>query len=196
MIGRGYVKIQKLALTGTCVFLFSLNLFSQPTTGESTFPKPAEVNNRAQAKTHVGILGGMNSFDGDEYDNSSFFGLDVGLQPYIPYAFGAEVLYSKNSGNERNPDLERFTTLLKGSYNFGGQNALISKSYVGLAAGAIFANENRRTDLVSGPLVGFDFPIVTHTNDMISVGAQLKYLLTSGSEPDAFLAGAALKYWF
>jgi len=190
------MNVQKLVFSFAAILFFSLNGFAQPSTGASTFPEPSQVDSRAAAKAHVGFLAGMNSLDGSGYENASNLGLEIGLQPYIPYALGAEINYSKNSGKKNNSDLERLTALLKGTYNFGGANALLSKSYVGLATGAIFANDSRRTDVVLGPLVGFDFPMLIHSSDMVSIGVQVKYLVTSGSEPDTLLASAAFKYWF
>lgn len=176
-------------------FLMSVRAVAQ-VENQSVFPEPAQVESKQQLKAHVGVLAGVNSLDGSGYDASPSLAIDTGLQPYIPFGMGAEIDYSKNrarlSGEE---DLERITALLKGTYNFGGDITLLSKSYVGVVAGAIFAND-RRTDVVSGPLVGFDLPMVTHSNDMVSAGLQMKYLVISGSEPDALIASAAFKYWF
>lgn len=178
------------------IFLAAISTYAADPASQSrgVFPEPARVTERSEYKIHTGLLMGVQRVEGSDYDTAPVLGLDVGFQPYIPFGVGAELNYSKNNARYEGKDTERTVTLVKGSYNFGGDIPVISKSYVGLGAGTAFLGDGD-TDFILAPLVGFDYPFSMSDAESMSAGLQLKYMQLSGTQ-DALTASAALKYWF
>lgn len=177
------------------VFLFALTTTAMCAKAQqdqtSTFPKPTETT-RDEWVPHIGLLAGVATPEGD-YDSTGEVGIDIGFQPYIPFGLGAEISYYNSAGDNR--DLERTQALAKGTYHFGGTTALIKHSYVGLGAGAVFKSNG--TALVSAPILGFDIPLRTVENmNKLSIGANAKYAVIEGSEPDSLSVVGAVKYWY
>lgn len=179
-------KLNVLLISGAFAVL-APNAHAIDTAG--TIVKPAPVISREEQAWHVGALGGTTNANGG---SNLEYGIDVGMQPYIPFGVGAEV--SKVDTG----DLSRTKLLLRGDYNFGGPIPVIRHSYVGAAAGIAF---DRRTDrdgnwLASGPLVGFDIPVTTINNKAVTLGAQARYLFVEGSASDAASLNGQVKFWF
>lgn len=185
-----YVRAMILFLT---VFL-SYHAEAQRDKNHTVFPEPRQVEDISQSKIHLGVLVGMNNIEGSGYNTSPNFAIDSGFQPYIPFGVGAELNYTKSGAREETKDIERVTTLVKGMYNFGGDIEFINKSYLGAGIGIV--STDGKYDFVGTPLAGFDMPLSFNTAQMISAGAQLKYLIISGDQPDALIGSVAFKYWF
>lgn len=147
-----------------------------------------------QYQTQVGILAGFTNIDGGNFDSASNFAIDAGLGPMGQIVPGAEIAYSNNRASDNSADLERFTLLAKGSYHLGGTTTFINRTYAGLGMGVVVSNND--IDLVVAPLVGFDIPVAFYPSTMFSAGAQIKYLVVAGSEPEAWIPSVAVKYWF
>src|SRR3989338_3181900 len=81
--------------------------------GSSTFPAPAKPSNTDEWRAHLGILAGYTNAEGN-YDPALGYGVDWGIQPYIPFGVGAELASTENEG-----DLTRTTLLGRATYNFG-----------------------------------------------------------------------------
>lgn len=159
----------------------------------STFPKPTRTAEET-LKPHVGLLAGSAAPEGSGHSSTGAIGVDFGFQPYIPFGVGGEISYYKAPGTGTNSDLERTQILAKGSYNFGGQYAVIKHSYVGVGAGTMIENQTALLALV--PMVGFDIPVTRMETTEISLGANARYALIEGSTPDALSVNGALKVWY
>jgi hypothetical protein len=162
----------------------------------------AQGNSRTQNKgifaeqyqTQLGIIAGFTNVDGGNFDSASNFGIDAGIGPIGQIVPGAEIAYSNNKSSDSSDDLERFTLLAKGSYHIGGSTMFWNRTYAGLAIGVVVADNEM--NLVMAPLVGFDIPVAVYPSTMLSAGALVKYLVVSGSEPEAWIPSVAIKYWF
>jgi hypothetical protein len=158
----------------------------------STIVTPARPSNMDEMRWHAGVLGGMQDPDGKN-DPAAEYGLDIGMQPYIPIGIGAELSTSSND------DLTRTKLLPRATYNFGGGIPIINRSYIGAAAGAVWDSD---TEVGEGmhfawaPVLGFDIPFGSVTNNTVSLGLQGKYLAVEGDAPDAVIVDGAVKYWF
>jgi len=163
-------------------------------TSSSTFPQTSPVSSVAQMRPHIGASVGAAS-PTDDFDNSSVFGLDFGFQPYVPFGVGAMLSTAKFTGKNGKGDLTRTTLLARGSYNFGGNIAVIRHSYVALGLGPVFDSDG--TELGIAPIAGFDIPLTRDLADkVVSLGANVKYLATSGGSPEDFSLNGAVKYWY
>lgn len=151
------------------------------------------IYNRDQLMTHVGLVFGVGSPEGD-YETAPEYGVDVGLQPITPLSLGAELTFSKNDNDAKTDDLQRTTLLFKGAYNFGGDIPVIKDSYIGLGVGPVFKEDE--TGIASAPIIGFDIPLKNVDHYFLSLGASARYLVVSGSDPDTFSANAVIKYWY
>lgn len=163
--------------------------------GSSIYPKARPVETRSDFKPHVGLLAGMISPEGS-YDAGSELGVDIGFQPYIPFATGLEVAYSRAENRNEADDLNRTTVLAKASYNFGGDIVILKDSYIGLGLGGAFTSDTSRW--VSSPILGFDITVreLPQENQKVSLGAMAKYAIYEGSDVDTFSLNGLVKYWF
>lgn len=176
--------------------LMSLVAFAaDETTPSTSFPTPRNVEDRAGYKPHVGAQLGLATPEGS-YDSGAEYGVDFGFQPYIPFAIGAELNHARLENEGAGEDLDRTTFMAKGTYNFGGDLALIKYSYVG--AGLGLSHDTDTTRWVSAPLLGFDVPLndVGDFPGVFSAGAMAKYAIQEGSSPDSLSLNGMLKYWF
>jgi hypothetical protein len=179
----------KKVLVGT-LLLLSINSFAD----HNTLVKPREVMNVVDYKPHIGIFGGMVQPEGS-YNTSSTGGIDVGYQPVIPFGLGAEFSSSQIKDKNFDTHLNRNDLLLKMTYNFGGNLAVIKESYVGFGLGASFDKDS--TNWLSAPVVGFDIPLAhKHQNQFVSLGAMAKYSIYEGSQPDALSLVGVIKFWY
>jgi hypothetical protein len=179
-----------------CATWAPLNVSAQneTQTSSSTFPKTSPVSSMAQMRPHIGASVGAAS-PTDDYDNSSLFGLDFGFQPYVPFGVGAMLSTAKFTGKNGKGDLTRTTLLARGSYNFGGNIPVIQHSYVALGIGPVFNSDG--TELGIAPIAGFDIPLTRDVADkVVSLGANVKYLATSGGSPEDVSLNGAVKYWY
>lgn len=186
--------MKKILLAPTlllCAQTFALDVHNTPT---STFPLPTKVEDKAQWKPHVGIMAGSKTPEGSQYDSAAELGVDVGFQPFIPFGVGAELTTANNEANDARDDLDRTTLLLRGTYNFGGNTPVIRDSFIGFAIGAVFKPDG--TEAASAPMLGFDIPLKDSSRYYVSLGANAKYLITSGSEPDSLSVNGIVKYWY
>lgn len=164
-----------------------------PHSGRSTgtLPKPHRSIEDEELKPHIGFLFGSSRPVGDR-NGGSDFGIDIGVQPYVPFGIGLELAAS---GNEA----EQARMMVRGTYNFGGHIPLIKYSYIGAAIGPIWGSKGDANKVLIGsaPLLGFDFPIRDHANrDRVSLGLTAKFIFIEGSDPDTVNVNAIAKYWF
>lgn len=156
-----------------------------------TPPDLRPIYSRSESQPHIGVLGGVVDTDSST-DTAGEFGLDIGYQPYIPFGLGLEATLSTEAPDNNGGNSDRTSVLAKGTYNFGGDTAIIRYSYIGLGVGSIIRESN--SYFAGGPLLGFDIPIVA--KGIWTAGANAKYVFVDGEEPDALAVNAALKYWF
>lgn len=173
------------------------NAFAQDTMrSESSLSGPQHIETNNEYRPHIGAQFGISSAEG-AYNIGSEFAADIGLQPVAPFGLGLEFGQTNSESREQSEDLRRTLALVKGSYNFGGDNPFIKFSYVGVGLGRSFGTGG---DLwVSAPLAGFDIPISTMIEgreSAMSLGAVAKYFVYEGTNPDALSVDAMLKYWF
>ncbi len=191
------MKIFKFALTvltGLSV-TFGMNAFAAEA-GQTKTVQPHALTDKSESKPHVGLQFGVANPEGS-YDSGADYALDVGVQPYIPFAVGVELGQSKSASRTDAEDLKRTLLLGKATYNFAGENRFFKYTYVGVGLGRSFGTGG---DLwVSAPLLGFDIPLTAFSNGAttpISVGALAKYLVYEGSNPDSMTVDGMIKYWF
>lgn len=155
-----------------------------------TLPLVKEIQNREEARMHMGINLGINNAEGTR-GGTPELGIDIGFQPLIPFGLSLELSTSRFDSSQ--DQMHRRTTMMvRGTYNFGGDTPVIRYSYFGLATGAVFLNDG--TELGVAPLVGFDVPI---TDDhSCSLGFVAKYLFVTTDDPDSLITSASIKFWF
>jgi hypothetical protein len=66
--------------------------------GSSTFRAPTRPYAADEWRTHVGILAGYTNAEGD-YNSALGYGVDWGVQPYIPFGMGVELASTENEGD-------------------------------------------------------------------------------------------------
>lgn len=186
------------AIIALAVGVFAAPAFAQDS-GQSTFPTPREVTNVEEMKPSIGLrLGAADPTDG--YDATTEYGLEFGIQPYIPYGVGAVVsMYSAERDGQ--PDLDRTKVLARGTYNFGGTIPVIRSSFVGADAGLVVDTLGRTSygRFGVGPVAGFDIPLSAKgliDRGVVTLGANVSYLLVSDAAADDFGLRGQLKYWF
>jgi len=159
--------------------------------GSSFVPEKRPVRNESEYKPHVGLLAGAAQPEGSG-ETASEIGFDVGYQPYIPYGAGLEYIHSRvEDGSQKK---NRDTVWLKGSFNFGGTQALLRDSYVGLGLGVVMLSD--RTAVAAAPIAGFDVPLGSEKPQFVSLGAAARYAIVSDGEVDTFSLNGVVKYWF
>lgn len=194
------MKKKLVASVLTVLCLTSLNTMAANHTTDknvdnrSAMPMHRPVANRSELAPHIGLMAGVAAPEG-RYGTNGEYGIDIGYQPYIPFGAGLEVSHVELRNSTDNDKLERTNVLLKASYNFGGTTPVIRDSYIGLGLGAVLKQDG--TDLATAPFFGFDIPLAARAEDAnFSLGANAKYLIVSGSDPDAFSVNGVLKYWY
>lgn len=161
--------------------------------GTSTFPQPAgPVTGVNLQKPHLGLMAGPVDPEGSMKTTANA-AIDIGYQPYIPFGVGLN-LANMTSSNGEGENFTQTTLLGRGTYNFGGTIPVIRDSYVGLGVGPAFLGDG--TKLASAPMVGFDIALTKAERGNLSLGANLSYLITEGSSPDAGILNGVVKYWF
>lgn len=162
----------------------------------STFPQPREVLQEG-LNPHIGVTAGVLNPEGS-YKTGAEYGMTVGIQPYIPFGLAMSLSFSSNNSKEADTrSLDRTSVLLRGSYNFGGNLALIKNSFVAIATGPIINQD--ATYFGIAPIVGFDIPVREWSGkylSYLSVGAEAKYMIVSSNESDGLTVNGVLKYWF
>ncbi len=165
---------------------------------DGTFPKVRSAG-REGYQPHVGLMAGYAASNEEFSNQDGAVLLDVGFQPVVPFSIAAQYQYIPGSVKVPGAKFDYNTSnlLLKGVYNFGGDNLLLRNSYLGAKSGAVMTSleDNTDTAFAIGPTAGFDIPVDTAKS--FSLGAELSYLGVIGENtPDqASLLGAA-KYWF
>lgn len=164
------------------------------TDNRSEMPMHRQIANRSELAPHVGLMAGITAPEG-RFGKTGEYGLDFGYQPYAPISAGLEISHNEINNSSDGARLERTNVLLKAAYNFGGTIPVIRDSYVGVAAGAVFKQDG--TDFATAPIAGFDIPLAASADRTnFTLGANAKYLVVSGSDPDAFSVNGVLKYWY
>lgn len=161
---------------------------------EGTFPelKKSPADEMAYS---MGLTAGVNAPESTN-DDTGVAGAIIGFQPVAPLGLGLEVNTSRfNNGDDQN--YKSIATLARATYNFGGDIPVIRDSFLGAAGGPLFlSNSNTdQTEWGIAPLAGFDIPLAERKRDVISLGLDAKYLITTDT-PDAIVAQGAVKYWF
>lgn len=193
-----YTLIRTFLAAVAVFFAVRANAADNSRTGEvsSTFPKATPVEDVSELSPHLGVKVGVANPEGS-YDSAPEFGIDVGMQPYIPFGIGLAYTQSRNVSRSGAHDLERATVLARATYNFGGTTPVVKNSWVGVAAGPVFRYNG--TDVGVAPIVGFDIPMKqgSATGKYLSLGADAKYLaLVNSDEADALSVNGTVKYWF
>jgi hypothetical protein len=157
------------------------------------------VTTESEFKPHVGLLTGLATPEGS-YRSGTEYGVTLGYQPYIPFGVGIELSTSQSNPSE-GPDsreLQRTKVLAQATYNFGGNIPVLSKTYIGLAAGPMLETINNDDNWVIGtmPTAGFDIPFTLQNGKDLSVGLNARYLVSSSGAPNTFSLNAMAKYWF
>lgn len=189
-------KMISRILTGVFVMTCSVIALAQETS-TSTFPKVRGPALDGELKPHVGVILGFTEPEGRPGAGPDF-GVDIGFQPYVPFGFGLEM-----SGS-RSTEVDQTRLLVRGTYNFGGETPVIRWSYVGAGIGPVIGSEGDSDRVLLGfaPMLGFDAPIYRFESlsegrkDYMTLGLHAKYLITEGSDPDAFSMNGVIKYWF
>lgn len=180
-----------LSLFAFC--LFAAGFAHAQEGGTSTFPQPdGPVTGMNLQKPHFGLMAGAVDPEGSMKATANA-AIDVGYQPYIPFGVGLN-LANMTSTNGEGENLTQTTLLGRGTYNFGGTIPVIRDSYVGLGVGPAFMGDG--TKLASAPIVGFDIALTQAERGNLSLGANVSYLITEGSSPDAGIVNGVVKYWF
>ena len=188
----------------SAVTLFSNSSNAAPAnegTTHGTFVKPNQDMNEGDWKPHVGVILGMSNPEGN-YDSAVNYGIDIGFQPYIPFGAGIEISTgeSDRDANGRHENMRRTLALARGTYNFGGDLAVIRHSYVGGLLGPAIddGSSHNGVHLGLGPIIGFDIPLTTtdDTQRGLTLGANAKYLFVNDAAPDLFALNGVVKYWF
>ena len=178
------------AITG---MLFCVQSMAQKPTAATSTTK-VESDYYGLQRPHFGVTAGVSTPEGN-YDSSGEIGLNFGYQPYVPFGIGASISATKNEPRDSRPDVERTTVLGRATYNFGGESTLLRHSWVGVAAGPVFADDG--TDFAAAPILGFDIPVNTElTGSYISLGAEAQYLVVNNDQPDSLTVNAAVKFWY
>lgn len=188
------LKVLFTAMIATAAFTASAQ--ESANTTSSPLPQPREVQQDSEFKPHIGAQLGMANPEGG-FDTGSELGLDVGFQPYIPFGLGVEFSQTRAESKGEGKSIDRSTVMAKGTFNFGGDIALIKHSYVGVGFGGAFYSGD--SSLVLAPLLGFDIPL-NRTEDrrggIVSAGALAKYSILEGSNANTLSVNGMLKYWF
>ncbi|HXH75473.1 MAG TPA: hypothetical protein VNJ08_10940 [Bacteriovoracaceae bacterium] len=176
----------------TLVILLTASAYSHSqTTSEDTgptLPLIKEVHNAEERRVHVGLNFGINNPEGRRGATPEL-GLDVGLQPLIPFGLGFELSTSRFDASQDEMH-RRLTAMIRGTYNFGGDTPVIKYSYFGLATGAVMLHDG--TEFGIAPVIGFDTPLYQDC----SLGFMAKYLFVTSKDPDSLMTAASLKYWY
>ncbi len=180
------------------VVLHAGQVYAQDT-GASILPEPREIESNDELKPHFGVRLGI-ADPAQNYNGAAEYGVEFGLQPFIPYGAGVELArFTSHSDIDGAPDLDRVKFLVRGTFNFGGDITVIKQSYFGVNVGPVFdtINGTTYTKLAGGLVAGADFPL-TNTEtaaNTFTLGANANYLLVD-SDADVFSVNGAVKYWF
>lgn len=179
-----------------CKHVFTLSLLlAVPAMAQenstATYPEPRPAETHAEEKIHAGLNLGVNSPEGSG-GASPMLGVDVGFQPYIPFGLGAELFTGQIEDDDDN--VQRTGLLARGTYNFGGEMAVIRHSFIGVAAGPVLTDDVM--ELGYAPVLGFDAPIKVDGKSSMTLGFNVKYLMTSTDSADGLMSNAAVKFWF
>lgn len=187
------IGLRKAISAGAAILSMSLVARAEdPVQKSNIFVQPKAIEQKSQYKPHVGIFAGVASPEGS-YDRSSEIGLDVGYQPIIPFGLG--ILYSHSNLDQTNGGSDaRDEVLAKLTYNFGGDLPIIKNSFVGAGVGASFTNGEAM--LISAPLIGFDIDIAQINETKLSLGANARYVIYEGTNPDSGSISGVAKLWF
>jgi hypothetical protein len=164
----------------------------------SIIAKPRALESESELKPHLGLLLGLSNPEG-AYSSGAELGLTMGYQFYIPYSLGFELSTVGNEASSDSAELRRTKALAQLTYNFAGNIPVISKSYVGLGMGPMLESFRGDDDFVWGvmPVVGFDIPLMSgKIENVFSLGANARYLISSSGLPNVFSTNVAAKYWF
>lgn len=185
-----------LKIITSLVFCGSIAFAAQDTNvqgSSATMPTPSPVTSNDQWRPHFGLLASVVTPEGS-FDPGIGYGIDIGFQPYIPFGLGLEITRSENEGRRSNSDIEQTAALARFTYNFGGTHWAVKNSFAGIGLGQVY--KGSRTELAGAPIIGFDVPIQDRTQNYLTVGANAKYLIIDGNDPDVTNVNATLKYWF
>ena len=143
---------------------------------------------------YIGVMGGVTTPEG-RYNSGGEYGLELGYKPFNPIGAAIEVSHTDLKNTQSTSNLARTDVLFKATYTLGGTTPVIRDSYVGIGLGPIFKPDG--TGFGSAPIVGFDIPLASQREEAnFSLGANAKYLIVSGSDPNALSVNGVLKYWY
>lgn len=175
--------------------LASSNVIYAEHTMETQMQK-AKSEASADDRYNLGLAAGVNAPDGNR-DATAEAGATFGYNPRPEVGLGADFSTSRfNDGDDA--DFERISAMARGAYNLGGDLPVLRDSYIGAAAGPIFLSRQNNPNQVEwalAPLVGFDIPLNQKLHDVISLGVNVKYLVTTNT-PDSTITTGVVKYWF
>lgn len=180
--------------------MFGNLALAQQAAPKSVLPEPRQLEGPQELKPHLGARVGLATPSAD-YKGAIEYGLEFGIQPFIPFSVGLELTrFTGNDERSAAPNLDRTNFLVRGSYNFGGDIAIIKNSWVGINAGPVFdrVGDTTYTRLGTGILAGADFPLSESgtSSQSFTLGATASYLLVTDTDADIFALNGAVKYWF
>lgn len=147
-----YCKILALPLT----LLFSLSASAQSAADRVlTERRPAVGEER---KPSIGLILGAPNAQGATGGRGA--SLEFATQPEIPISTAVELGVSL-SDEVNKQTLTRTKLMLKAHYNLAGDIPVIRYSYLGLALGPVWDNQNNQSviNIGGGPELGFDIPV-------------------------------------
>jgi hypothetical protein len=161
----------------------------------SSFPEMRKAE-PSEYRPSIGITLGLAETD-DRSNAAAGYGIEAAFQPYIPFGVAAELSGYTSGSDTGQAGLTRTKLLAKGTYNFGGTNALIRYSYTGFGLGPVMDNIANSTELLLGiePIIGFDIPLTDWAKGF-SLGGNANYLFVTGGHDNVFALNAVAKYWF
>lgn len=161
---------------------------------KSLMPAEVRATMLSENAPYFGVMGGVSTPEGS-YQSGGEYGLEVGYKPFNPIGAAIEVSHTDLKNTQTTSNLARTDVLFKATYTLGGAIPVIRDSYLGVGIGPIFKPDG--TGFGSAPLLGFDIPLAKNREEAnFSLGANAKYLIVSGSDPNALSVNGVLKYWY
>lgn len=151
----------------------------------------------ADDRYSLGLTGGVNAPEGNRSQTAEA-GATFGYNPDAQLGLGADVSTSRfNNGDDQN--YKRVSALARAAYNLSSTLPVLRDTYLGAAGGPIFLSRQNNPNQVEwaiAPMAGFDIPLNQKLHDVVSLGVNFKYLVTSNNTPDSAITTGVVKYWF
>lgn len=148
-------------------------------------------------KPHVGVAVGGGFPDGGRGSGLEYT-VAAGSRLYIdvPVLVGLELSTVEYGSRPANDDVRRVGFLFKSAYQF--KSYRLRDFYAGLAMGPTWERAGSVDGLffALAPHAGLEVPLRSSLSNDVSLGAELRYLVSSSDFPDGFSVNGTLKFWF